>query len=68
MGWGVKTSLKLHTCWMLRNTWGWGGWVGWGVMTSLKLHTCWMLRNTWGWVGGVGCNDIVEFAHMLDAT
>ena len=21
-----------------------------------------------GWVGGVGCIDIVEFAHMLDAT
>ena len=39
---------------MLRNTWGWGGWVGWGVMTSLKLHTCWMLRNTWGWGGWVG--------------
>ena len=60
------TSLKLHTCWMLRNRWGWGGWVGWGVMTSLKLHTCWMLRNTFwlGWVGGVGCNDIVEVAHM----
>ena len=52
------TSLKLHTCWMLRNTWaGLGGWVGWVVMTSFKLHTCWMLRNTWArlgaWVGGV---------------
>ena len=60
---GPVDDVKLHTCWMLRNTWGWGGWVGWGVMTSLKLHTCWMLRNTWGWggwVGGVGCNDIVE--------
>ena len=21
-----------------------------------------------GWVGGAGCNDIVEVAHMLDAT
>ena len=21
-----------------------------------------------GWVGGVGCKDIVEVAHMLDAT
>ena len=39
MGWGVMTSLKLHTCWMLCNMWGWGGWVGWGVMTSLKLAT-----------------------------
>ena len=26
-----------------------------------------MLRNTGGW-GGVGSNDIVEVAHMLDAT
>ena len=50
-------------------TWvGLGGWVGWGVMTSLKLHTCRMLLNTWGWGGWVGCNDILEVAHMLDAT
>ena len=27
LGWGVMTSLKLHTCLMLRNRWGWG-WSG----------------------------------------
>ena len=25
-----------------------------------------LLHNTWG--GGVGCNDILELAHMVDAT
>ena len=25
LGWCVMTSLKLHTCLMLRNRWGWGG-------------------------------------------
>ena len=24
LGWGVMTSLKLHTCLVLRNRWGWG--------------------------------------------
>ena len=54
VGWGVMTSLNLHACLMLRNTWGWGGGVVGGVMTSLNLHACLMLRNTWGWGGGWG--------------
>ena len=33
------TSLNLHACLMLSNTWG--------VMLSLNLHACLMLRNTW---------------------
>ena len=47
--------LSLHTCWMLRLSWGG---VGWGCWRSLNLHTCWMLRN---------CVCLV-IAHMLDAT
>ena len=50
---------------------GLGG-VGWDVMTSLNLHgvvdanyvTCGI---GFGW-GGVGCNDILGFAHIVNAT
>ena len=37
--------LSLHTCWMLRLSWGGDGAGCYVTVFVLSLHTCWMLRN-----------------------
>ena len=61
VGWGVVTSLNLHTWSLLRWTCTHGRCYGeLAHMVDATQHV--------GWWGGVGCNDILELAHMVDAT